>query len=138
MTTKNRIPLNPDVEDSEPLARFIFSRNHFSKTEKRIRRQAFLPHKNKISVIRHRDCPKQCLLKIGQNLEKLRGINMKAVCSVLTEDVRKVNNLNVVSDTSCGQHRRHANIQNFSNYNEAKIKQLAQKIADKAELLDIV
>ena len=49
--------------------------------------------------------------------------------------MRVINNLDVESDTSGGQHRRHANIKNFNNYNDAKIKKLAQELAKKAGLL---
>ena len=49
--------------------------------------------------------------------------------------MRSINGLDVASDTSNKQHIRHANIKNFHGYNDAKIRQLAQKLADKAQLL---
>jgi len=50
---------------------------------------------------------------------------LKAFCSVLSKNVRKLG-LNVVSDTSHEQHKRHANIINFT---EAKKRQLADELA---------
>ena len=124
MIFKKKAKLSESIENDEPLARYIFSKEHYSAQKKRIKRQAFMPPKNlKLSVIRHKDCPKDCLLKIGKKLEKQR--NLKALCSIITQDVRTLD-LDVVSDTSNNHHRRHANIIKFS---EAKKRQIADKLA---------
>ena len=125
--------LSPLIEDDEPLARYIFSKSHFTK--QRVKRQAFMPLKDKVSVIRHKECLIDYILKIGKQMEKNRRERLKAIASVLTQDVRSMNGLDVESDTSDKQHKRHANIKNFHGYNDAKIRQLAQKLADKARLL---
>lgn len=130
MIFKKKMKLNPRIEDNEPLARYLFSEKHFSKEKQRVKRQAFMPTKeNKVSVIRHKDCPEDCALKIGKKLEDTRTTSLKAFCSILTKDVRAINNLNVVSDTSNYQHRRHANIIGFS---EAKMRAIADDLAELA------
>ena len=138
MRFKKKEKLPENVGDDEPLARFIFSSSHFSKKTGRIKRQLFMPYKGKVSVIRHKNCPEDCLLKIGKIIENKRDNSLKAMSSVLTEDVRLINDLDVESDTSGGQHRRHANIKNFGNYNEAKIKQIARKLAQKTNVLHVL
>ena len=131
--------LNNIVENDEPLARYIFEKGHFSKENKRIKRHTFMPPKGKatVSVIRRKDCPQDCVLKIGKKMEKGRDNNLKAVGSILAEDVRSINGLDVESDIN-EQHRRHANIKNFNNYNKAKIRSLAQDLASKATLLYVI
>ena len=138
MRFKKKEELSENVADDEPLARFIFSNSHFSKETRRVKRQAFMPRNGKVSVIRHKNCPEDCLLKIGKIMEKKRDNSLKAVSSVLTKDVRLINGLDVESDISGEQHRRHANIKNFGNYNEAKIKQIARKLAQKANLINVL
>lgn len=119
--------LNPIIENDEPLTRYIFSKEYYSKENKRIKRQAFMPPKNtnKLSVIRSKNCPENSILKIGKELEKQRPQSLKALCSLLTKDVRNLD-LDVVSDTSNNQHERHANIINFP---EAKMRQIANDLA---------
>lgn len=134
MIFKKKKNLEKVIEDDEPLARYIYEKSHFSRENKRIKQQAFYPPKDKttVSVIRHKGCPKDCILKIGENL---RNKNVKAVGSILTEDVRSINDLDVESDVSQNQHRRHANIKKFT---KALKKQLAGKLAKKANLLYIL
>ena len=135
--------LSKIVENDEPLARYIFSKMHFSKQKKRIKRHAFMPlskgeGKDKMSVIRHKSCPQDCLLKIGHNIANSRQSSLKAIGSIMAGKVRSINNLNVESDTSGGQHRRHANITGFCNYNDGKIRNIAQKLANEASLLYVI
>jgi len=134
MPLKKQEELNEVIENDEPLARYIYEKKHFSKENKRVKEQAFHPPKDKttVSVIRHKDCPKDCILKIG---EKLRNKNVKAVGSILTKDVRSMNGLDVESDTSGNQHRRHANIRNFT---KALKKKLAQGLARETTLLYVL
>ena len=128
MIFKKTSELNYTVEDDEPLGRYIFSKNHYSKEQKRVKRQVFMPPKNekRLSVMRHKNCSEDCILKIGKQLEKQRKQSLKALCSILTKDVRGLY-LDVVSDTSNNQHRRHANIINFP---EAKMRELADELAN--------
>ena len=127
---KKRKKLSEIVEDNEPLAKYIFSRKHFSKKNKRVVPQAFMPRKNEneISVFRNENCPEDCMLKIGKKIGENRS-TLRAYCSVLTKDVRAIPDLKVESDTSKKQHRRHANII-ICNYNDAKTKKIAKKLAD--------
>lgn len=127
--------LSPLIEDDEPLARYIFSKSHFSLAEKRVKRQAFMPRGDKMSVIRHKECSIDYILEVGKQMEKNRTESLKAIASILTQNVRSINDLDVESDTSNKQHRRHANIKNFHGYNDAKIRQLVQELAKKACLL---
>lgn len=139
MTIQKKPPLNTFVNDDEPLARYIFYKRHFSLENNRVKAQAFMPpHNKKISVIRHKGCPKDCLLKIGKGIEKSGNRNtLKAISSLSAQEVRSIKNLNVESDTSNKQHRRHANIIGFNNFSEAKIRQKAQDLAKKATLIAI-
>ncbi len=133
--------LSSIVEDEEPLARYIFSKSHFRRANGSIKFQAFMPNlnlvKKTVSVIRHKDCSETCLLKIGKNMATKRGHSLKAVCSLSAKNVRSIDGLDVESDTSRGQHRRHANIMGFNNWIDAKIRQIAKELAEKADLLNL-
>ena len=135
MIRKRKEPLSQVVGDDEPLARFLFQRNQFSKEKERVRRQAFDPpkDKNKVSVFRVQDCSKDCFLKIREMLEQDRKKTSKAVAYILTKKVRYIDGLDVESDISNNQHRRHANIINFS-YPRAKRQEIAQELANEARL----
>ena len=133
--------LNNFVENDEPLARYIFSKTDFSKQNNRVKHHAFMPptkNKNEISVIRHKNCSKDCILKIGRKTANFRQQSLKAVSSIRANQVRSINDLDVESDTSKGQHRRHANITGFHNYTDAKVRNIAQKLADSAHLLYVI
>ncbi len=126
------------ITDDEPLARYIFSSQHFSKTNNRIKRQAFMPPvgQDTISVIRHKDFPKPQLVTHGQSLETQRKLSLKAIASIITQDVRSIPPLDVETDQSQGQHPRHAHITHFkADYSEAKRRTLAQDLASKAKVL---
>lgn len=132
MIFKKKTKLSKNVQNDEPLARYIFSKNNFSKENKKIKRNAFMPPKNKntISVIRHKDCSEVDILKIGKIMGENRSASLKAYCSVLTKEVREINDLDVQSDTNNNQHKRHANIIiNLPNYDSAKIRLIANKLA---------
>lgn len=124
------------VTDDEPLARYIFSNQHFSKNHKRIKRQAFMPPsgKDKVSVMRCKDFPNTPLIKYGQLLADQRESSLKAIASILTKEVRSIPPLNVEADQSKGQHPRHAHIINM-DYSKAKHRDLAQDLASKAKVL---
>ena len=133
--------LSSVVENDEPLARYIFNKKHFSKENNRIKRQVFMPppkNKDKISVIRHKNCLKDEILKIGNKQGSYSNRSLKAVGSIVTSNVRSINNLDVEADTSGGQHKRHANIKGFCNYTDAKTRDIAQKLANKTHLLYIL
>ena len=133
--------LNNFVEDNEPLARYIFFKAHFSRQQNRIKRHAFMPpskNKNEVSVIRHKNCPKDCILEIGHKIASSRQKSLEAVSSIRVDRVRSINYLDVESDTSKGQHRRHANIKGFCNYTDAKVRDIAQKLANSAHLLYVI
>lgn len=127
--------INAFVRDDELLARYIFSKNHFSNN--RVKRHAFMPYKFKVSVMRYekKEHYLNCLLQIGEKMGEDRNNSLKAIASILTQDIRSINGLDVESDTSNKQHRRHANIKNFNQYTDAKIRQIAQKLAEKSRLI---
>ena len=135
MSVSEQQSLDSLIKNEEPLARYIFSKKHFSAKKNRIRYHAFVPYKHKVSVIRHKDCSEDCLLKIGRGIEKIRSDSLKAIGSLSAKAVRSIDNLDVESDTSRGQHRRHANIVGFNRLSEAKIRERAQDLANKANLL---
>ena len=139
MKIKNKKPLPNSVLYDEPLARYIFDKKHFSKEKRRIKRQAFMPPKDikTVSVIRYINCPKDCILQIGQKVGKSGERKLKAVASILTEDALSSNNLKVEADTKGSHHRRHANII-FGDYVDAKKRQVAQDLATKASLLYVI
>ena len=141
MAFKKQNILSSIVEDEESLARYIFSKSH-KRANGSIKFQAFMPNlnlvKKTVSVIRHKNCFETCLLKIGKNMETNRGHSLKAVCSLSAKKVRSIEGLDVESDTSRGQHRRHANIMGFNNcIDDAKIRQIAKELAEKVDLLNL-
>ncbi len=140
MKIKNKKPLPGFVLDNEPLARYIFDKNHFSKEKRRIKRQAFMPPKAKktVSVIRYTNCAKDCILKIGKKTGAVSKRELKAVGSILTKDALSVNNLKVEADAGGSHHRRHANIVFGGDYVSAKKRQMAQDLAKKASLLYVI
>ena len=85
-----------------------------------------MPSKNKkLSVMRHKNCSPPEILKIGSEIGNTRNSSLKAFCSILAKEVRSINSLDVESDTNNKQHKRHANIIHFKNYNDAKMRQIA-------------
>jgi len=59
--------LSSFVYNDEPLTRYIFSKEHYSRNGKRVKRQAFMPPSNKkLSVIRSQNCSENSVLKIGK------------------------------------------------------------------------
>ena len=125
MNVNEQKPLASLIKNEEPLARYIFSKSHF-RADGSIKNQAFMPYEHKVSVIRHKNCPEACLLKIGRDIEKKRNENLKAVASLSAKVVRSIEGLDVESDTVGGQHRRHANIVGFNRLSSAKIRERAQ------------
>ena len=129
------------VGDVEPLARYIFSSNYFSKEKKRIKQGAFLPppSRNEVSVMRHQGFGLDSLIGHGQSVgaSRLRPQSLKAIASIMTARARLVEGVSVVSDTSKGQHERHANI-HFAQYVTAKLRQKAKDLADQASLLTTI
>jgi len=107
-------------------------------TPNRIKHHAFMPKNGEVSVIRCKDCPKDCILKIGHNTGIKSERHLKAVSSVMADKVRSINNLDIKPDTGRGQHRRHANIEGFRDYADAKILRIAQKLANEAHLLYVI
>ena len=137
---KIKKPLPDFVLDDEPLARYIFEKSHFSKDNKRIKRQAFMPPTGKktVSVIRHTNCSKNCVVKIGEKTGAVSKRKLKAIGSILTKDALSANTLKVEADTAGSHHRRHANIVFGSDYVDAKRRQIAQDLAKKARLLCVI
>ena len=140
MKIRNKKPLPDSVLNNEPLARYIFDKKHFSKEKKRIKRQAFMPPKGKktVSVIRHTNCAKDCILKIGKKTGIAGNRQLKAVGSLLTKDALSINNLKVEADVGGIHHRRHANIVFGGDYVDAEKRQIAQDLAKKAGLLYVI
>ena len=140
MKIKNKNPLSDFVLGNEPLARYIFDKKHFSKENKRVKRQAFMPPTGKktVSVIRHTNCTKDCILKIGEKTGTTAKRQLKAVGSLLTKDALSINNLKVEADAGGSHHRRHANIVFGGDYDDAKKRQVAQDLAKKAGLLYVI
>ena len=146
MSNRNSKSLNNEIENNEPLARYVFSENHFKND--RFKRGAFMPPNPssnffELSVIRHENCPADCLLKIGKKIKSQRRDESKKdekfkciIATISAKDIRKIDKLNVKSDTSNNQHRRHANIINFHS-EKAKRKQQAQNLANKAKIIRI-
>ena len=140
MKIKNKKPLPDSILNDEPLARYIFDKKHFSKENKRIKRQAFMPPKGKktVSVIRHTNCAEACILKIGEKIGVARKRKLEAVGSLLTKDVLSTSYLKVEADTGGSHHRRHANIVFSGDYVDAEKRQVAQDLAKKASLLYVI
>ena len=114
----------------ETVTRFIFSERHYAVTSGRVKYPAFLPKDGKASVFRIISLTSEQTWTIGYYVAKEGSRTLRARGDLVASDVFD-ESLGIESDTR--RHRLHANIVGWPSH-KAKIKLLAIKLADKAQL----
>ncbi len=126
------------VGDAERITRFIFSDDHYSAVNQRVKYGAFMPAPDgKASVYRTSECSEEEIGSIDQEHvsgKRTDGRKSKARADILAGQVREVK-LDIVSEPS--PHPRHANIERYSSdKSENRIK--AMEMAKGAILIQKV
>jgi hypothetical protein len=124
--------LNDQVEDSETIARFIFSSSEYRSSDQTVKHAAFMPARDMAaSVYRIEGCSEAEISEIDKKyVSGLRGKISKGRADILVTQVRKVQ-LNVVSNPL--PHPRHADIIGYSSEVENRMK--AVELAQHARLV---
>jgi len=121
------------VSKSEVLARFIFSSNHFAKTQKRVKYAAFMPKRGKTSVFRITNLASEEIWVIGKQVGDISKRRLKARGDILAKDVFD-QELEVEPSADWGY--LHADITGWPP-DKAKTKLIAMKLASKAKLKQV-
>lgn len=121
------------VPPSEKLARFIFSKKHFSVEKREVKFKAFTPPSNRddISVYRISGLSDRQVWEIGRMYVERKDRTIKARANLTTETVY-VNNLEVVADPLT--HELHANIRPFPADRRVRDR-IAKQLALASELV---
>mgnify|MGYP001569640033 CR=1 FL=1 len=120
-----------NISSAESLSRYIFSEKYYSKSDNRVRFNAFMPRENevKISVFRIDGLGSQEIWDIGKEVAKNRNPSLKGRADLLVEHVSQAK-LSVESDEPP---QRHANIV-FPSKDKSEQKLIAIKLAGSANL----
>lgn len=121
------------VSPSEELARFIFSRKHFSVEKGEVKFKAFIPPPNSedISVYRISRLSDRQVWEIGRNFVQRNDRSIKARANLAAKTVY-ANNLKVVPDPL--PHELHANIRPFPADRRARDR-IAKQLALASQLV---
>ena len=110
-----RIPSNC-IEDSEKIGRFIFSSDHFSRTNKTVKYAAFMPARdNMASVYRINDYTEEEISDLDKKFvsgKRTDGRMSKGRADLLAGQIRQTG-LDVKAEPT--PHKDHANIEGYSN-----------------------
>jgi hypothetical protein len=118
------------VSSLETVTRYLFTEKHYAKTTGREKYPAFLPKDGKTSIFRIVSLANEQIWNIGNYVAKESSRTLRARGDLVASDVFN-ESLGIESDTK--GHRLHANIVGWPSH-QAKIKLLAIKLADKAQL----
>jgi hypothetical protein len=122
------------VEDSEQVARFIFSSNEYKISDQTVRYTAFMPARDMAaSVYRIGGCSEDEISQIDQKYVSGLRTDKKVAkgrAEIFVKHVRRLH-LNVVSNPS--PHPRHADIVGYSSEAENRMK--AVELAQQAKLV---
>jgi len=118
------------VSPLETVTRYIFTERHYAKTTGRVKYGAFSPKGGKTSVFRIVSLTSERIWNIGDYVAKESCRTLRARGDLVASDVFD-EGLEIESDTR--KHPLHANIIGWPSV-RAKIKLLAIKLADKAQL----
>jgi len=123
-----------EIEDKvpplEPITRYIFSERHYAKTTGRVKYPAFWPKDGVTSIFRIGSFTSEQIWNIGYYVAKESSRTLRARGDLVASNVFD-EGLGIESDTR--KHPLHANIIGWPSL-RAKIKLLATKLADKAQL----
>ena len=119
------------IQPEDPLARFIYSKSHFSRDNNRVKHNAFMPGPDsKTSVFRTKDLNEAATWAIGEGVAQKREQTLHARGDILAADVSKANLTLVPSEPP----PRHANIENWPAEKDAQMLK-AIELADTAKLV---
>lgn len=118
------------VSPLETVTRYIFTERHYAKTTGRVKYPAFLPKGGQTSVFRIVSLTSEQIWNLGGYVAKESRRTLRAKGDLVASDVFD-EGLEIESDTR--KHPLHANIIGWPSL-RAKIKLLAIKLADKAQL----
>lgn len=121
------------ISPTEPLARYIFQKGHFSSSHGRVKYGAFMPAPNnrETSVYRISGLNDTEIWDIGNNfVSKLRSIPLLGRADILTS---KVLNKGLKVKPAPEPHPRHANITDWPEKSSEQ-KLVAIELADMAQL----
>ncbi len=119
-----------NISPLESVTRYIFSERHYAATKGRVKYPAFLPRNKEASVFRIINLSCKQILDIGNYVAEESFRTLRARGDIVASDVFD-EGLGIELDTE--KHPLHANIIGWPLH-QAKIKFLATKLADKAQL----
>ena len=116
---------------NDPLARFIYSSSHFSRENKRVKHNAFMPASDgKTSVYRTKELSQPEMWVIGQDVAQARKQTLYARGDIVAADVSKLGLRILPSEPP----PYHANIEGWPDDKSAQ-KLKAIDLADAAKLV---
>jgi hypothetical protein len=118
------------IQPEDPLARFIYSKSHFSRDNNRVKYNAFMPGPDsKTSVFRTKDLNEAATWAIGEEVAQKRTQTLRGRGDIVAADVYKAKLTLVPSPPP-----RHANIDNWPAEKDAQMLR-AIELADAAKLV---
>jgi hypothetical protein len=89
--SKRQIPHHPAVAvtDNEQLARYIFSKSHFSRQSNRVKAEAYMPNRGQVSVFRIDGLTESAIWEIGDDIATKRDRTLYARGDTKAHQVRK-------------------------------------------------
>lgn len=119
-----------DPRPDDPLARYLFTKNHFARTKELVKPGAFLPPPDlNLSVFQTRGLSTAQVWRIGGEVAMARGRTLRARANLSVSAVLEAK-LRVAPDN---MPPRHANIVGWPETEEARLS-LAQQLAASASL----
>ena len=120
-----------NIQDTEPLARFIFSSSHFSRLNLRVKHNAFLPAANgTVSVFRTEAKSEGEVWEIGAAVANKRKQTLYARADLNAAEVRR----HALDVTPEEPPPHHANIVGWSSDKDAQ-KLIAMELAEASRLV---
>lgn len=118
--------------NSDPLARFLFSKNFYSTQKMSVKTSAFMPREpgGKVSTSAIRALCSWTIFRLGSSVGQRRQGRLRGFARISVGDVARQPSLEVELDNSPW---RHANIQGWPSQKDA-CKMLAAELADAATL----
>jgi hypothetical protein len=123
--------LKATIDDNENLARFIFSRKHFSRQQQRVKAEAYMPSRGEVSVFRIDGLERTAIWKIGSDVASKREQTLYAHGDTKGSEVRRVG-LDIRPDEPPP---RHANIVGWPENDKPRQKVIALQLAAVAALV---
>ena len=123
--------LKASISEEEKVARYIFSRSHFSRKSLRVKAEAYMPNGGEVSVFRTNGLDEATIWGIGSDLAKKRERVLYGRGDTIVSEIRKAS-LHIRSEEPPP---RHANIVGWPENDKPRQKILALQIAAAATLV---